>query len=311
MFNQYREFFFDPGLTGRELQSRIATRTPTTCIRIGDGEGVTLGQPDLSDPHAGPYLQTHFGHHLVQEQVDALSARLAGAVRRAWAIGVRQDVLGCELPDDIMRLSDDDRVAVMKAQAALREVERERMDPASAYRLALLNRVMTRGFETDAVLTSAWCHFDWMESGLLAEIAVQQGHIGLVSSRAGLADEFRAGGVEVDDWPVPARFIRRLAGWTPHFPDRYLELLETLRPAFPGQVFLVGAGILGKVYCDVIAERGGIAVDIGAVCDAWLGINTRPLVTQTRWGTDDIPSTLLLCSQLRTASLTSDQRCDT
>ena len=38
---------------------------------------------------------------------------------------------------------------------------------------------------------------------------------------------------------------------------------------FPGAVFLVGAGALGKIYCQWIKERGGIALDIGSMCDAW------------------------------------------
>jgi len=36
-----------------------------------------------------------------------------------------------------------------------------------------------------------------------------------------------------------------------------------------GRVYLVGAGILGKMYCDVIKQRGGVAIDIGAVIDGW------------------------------------------
>jgi len=33
--------------------------------------------------------------------------------------------------------------------------------------------------------------------------------------------------------------------------------------------------LLGKIYCDRIRELGGIALDIGALADAWVGKNTR------------------------------------
>jgi hypothetical protein len=151
-----------------------------------------------------------------------------------------------------------------------------------------------------AVQTSAWRHFDWLESGFLVDLALRQGRIGLVTGRRRLAPLFRAAGIEVDEWRVPLRYLRRREHWTPHFPERFDRLLDTLAPAFPGQVFFVGAGICGKVYCDVIARRGGVAIDIGAVCDAWLGIVTRPLVAETRWGQDSVPAHLLLDRQLST-----------
>lgn len=291
----------DPGAAGRELMRRIDALQPTACIRLGDGEGVVLGQPDFEHPMAGPYLRTHFGAGATQADLDGMAARMRTAVRRAWVIGIRQDVLDCELPSNVMELGDEERVAVLRAQPALREIERERMEPEAAYRLVLLHQVMKQRIETNAIWTSAWCHFDWLESGLLAEIVVNQEHIGLVSGQDKLAEVIRSSGVEVDYWPVPARYIRRGAEWTPHFPARYEALLDTLAPAFPGQVVLVGAGILGKVYCDVIAARGGIGIDVGAVCDAWLGISSRPMVALDRWDCEDIPESFLLRNQLACA----------
>jgi hypothetical protein len=57
-----------------------------------------------------------------------------------------------------------------------------------------------------------------------------------------------------------------------HYPARFCELRETLTVPFPGAVFLVGAGALGKIYCHWIQQRGGIALDIGSICDAWAGV---------------------------------------
>jgi hypothetical protein len=44
---------------------------------------------------------------------------------------------------------------------------------------------------------------------------------------------------------------------------------------FPGACYLIGAGLLGKIYADRIRQLGGIAIDIGALVDGWVGINSR------------------------------------
>lgn len=283
---------------GGELARRVEAGTPTSLIRLGDGEGVILGMPDMTHRLAGPYLQSHFGTAFGQPDLLELQAGLLRATQRAWAIGLREDVIACQLPPDALSLCEAELTALMKEQTALRAVERARMDSESAWRLALLHKVLTRQLHPDAVLTSAWCHFDWLESGRLADLVTRQGHIGLVSGHATLAERLRISGIQVDFWPVPKRYIRRDAEWQPHFPDRFAQLRDSLAPAFPGQVMLVGAGIPGKVYCDLIAERGGIGIDIGAVCDAWIGQGSRPLVSQTRWCRDDIPAELLIENQL-------------
>jgi len=38
-----------------------------------------------------------------------------------------------------------------------------------------------------------------------------------------------------------------------------------------GKLFLVGAGFLGKIYCDLIKRHGGIALDVGSMMDRWAG----------------------------------------
>lgn len=269
-------------------------------VRIGDGEGVVLSRSDRHDPILGPYLTTHFGTHLDASRLEDLANRLQAAVTGAEVIGLRPDLRANEFPDDLADLAPQALIEWAQAHLPLRPEERHRLDYESALRLTLLGRWMQDfGWPPDTLLTSAWIHFDWLESGFLADLARNQERIGLISGRPELAAGFRSSGLEVDYWPVPLRFLRRDSEWSPHFPDRFEELVETLQPAFPGQLFLVGAGICGKVYCDVIARRGGIALDIGAVCDAWLGIPSRPRVARSRWDQDSVPERLLLRQQLR------------
>ncbi|MEM7708749.1 MAG: hypothetical protein AAF358_24545 [Pseudomonadota bacterium] len=277
----------------------IKGKRAMSLLRLGDGEGVVLSRPDLEDATFGPHLISHFGEQFERAQLDDLCSRLALAVGRANVLGIRTDVGATSFPEGFFCLSDQERVAWVQRNLSLRPEERAQLDPDSASRLMLLGRWMAEfDWPEQALLTSAWVHFDWLESGFLADLAMGQERIGLVTGRRDLAPLFRAVGIEVDEWPVPLRYLRRDADWTPHFPDRFDELLDTLTPTFPGQLFFVGAGICGKVYCDIIAQRGGIALDIGAVCDAWLGISTRPRVAFERWGQEAVPESLLLERQL-------------
>jgi len=94
-----------------------------------------------------------------------------------------------------------------------------------------------------------------------------------------LADRF---GVEIEnayfispERKYAARFKDTRTGR--HYPDQYEELRGKLADARPGQVFLVAAGMLGKIYCMWIRQAGGIAIDIGSAADFWCGHETRGL----------------------------------
>ena len=284
------------------VRRHVAEQRGLSLVRIGDGEGVVLSRLNRPEPILDSYLTTHFGTQVDTSRLDDLAIRLQAALAGADVIGIRPDVRAPRFPADLDDMPPQALLEWAREHLALRPEERSRLDVESAVRLVTLGRWMRHfAWPETALLTSAWIHFDWLESGFLADLALGQERIGLVTGRPELASGFRSLGIAVDHWPVPLRFLRRDPGWTPHFPDRFDELVDTLEPAFPGQLFLVGAGICGKVYCDVIARRGGIALDIGAVCDAWLGISTRPRVARFRWGRDEVSERLLLGNQLHAA----------
>jgi len=63
----------------------------------------------------------------------------------------------------------------------------------------------------------------------------------------------------------------------PHYPDLYNEIVRWLNSFdVKGRVFLIGAGGLAKIYCNIVKQKGGVAIDIGALFDAWAGVYTRP-----------------------------------
>lgn len=68
--------------------------------------------------------------------------------------------------------------------------------------------------------------------------------------------------------PGEAFFRADAFGREAHYPRVFVRILESIENCIgPGQLVLVSAGILGKIYCDAIRQRGGVAVDIGSVID--------------------------------------------
>jgi hypothetical protein len=61
-----------------------------------------------------------------------------------------------------------------------------------------------------------------------------------------------------------------------HFPDRYRAIVSELRARKRvGELFFVGAGLVGKLYCEEIRKAGGMAIDVGSLMDVWMGIGAR------------------------------------
>jgi hypothetical protein len=59
-----------------------------------------------------------------------------------------------------------------------------------------------------------------------------------------------------------------------HYPNLYTKIHEWISGR-PGGLYFIGAGGLGKVYCQWVKESGGVAIDIGSVFDGWAGLPTR------------------------------------
>lgn len=61
-----------------------------------------------------------------------------------------------------------------------------------------------------------------------------------------------------------------------HFPDQFNKIESWMDSIeVEGNVCLVGAGVIGKIYNIWFKQRGGISLDLGAVFDLWAGRNTR------------------------------------
>ena len=62
----------------------------------------------------------------------------------------------------------------------------------------------------------------------------------------------------------------------PHYPDQFIRVERWMdKMEAKGKLLLVGAGFIGKIYCNWWRDRGGQAFDIGSIFDEWAGRVTR------------------------------------
>lgn len=104
--------------------------------------------------------------------------------------------------------------------------------------------------------------------------------VGLISPHPELAARLaRHLNVKVESYVIPGETRLQAHVGRPireqHFPERFEQILASLTVPHRGACFLVAGGLLGKIYCARIRELGGIALDIGALADGWMGYNTR------------------------------------
>ncbi len=223
------------------LQRQVSEGSLFSLVRLGDGEGRLLGYPEIvGKAELDTSLQIWFG------RTDFQASDLT-----ALAVELREAVLAA----DVVGLPRSSQLALPEYRAVL----------AALRRFGLLAR---RPLLADSAIHR------YLQIGLFyRELLAGLPFCGLVSCRdlaARLETVFHLGRVEQYLVPGEAQYPGTMPG--EHYPDRFLELKETLRVPFAGAVFLVGAGALGKIYCHWIKQRGGIALDIGAVCDAWAGV---------------------------------------
>lgn len=62
-----------------------------------------------------------------------------------------------------------------------------------------------------------------------------------------------------------------------HYPEQFIHIKKWMERAVPceGNLCLVGAGFIGKIYNNWFRDLGGVSIDIGSIFDSWAGKATR------------------------------------
>ena len=246
------------------IKSRIKQKIPSSFIRLGDGEGNFLDYPDefidrqQSDQEVIQYL---WWKELV---LTKSNADITDQFRKAV---INADILGIIPERRIIRSTASNNIVTHSKRGLL----------------AVMNTVLIADHDC-TLYTSCHAHTDLEQWDLYSYILRDLDTISVISCHSDI-DEYitqRFGIEEVTLYRIPSeRKYQGLFGYDDsaeaHFPNYFVRLSDELRSIERGQTFLVAAGFLGKIYCDIIRQHGGIALDIGSIADRWVGYATRSI----------------------------------
>jgi glycosyltransferase involved in cell wall biosynthesis len=268
-------FFPDPSfvltdaleLAGKILEA-IDQRLPFSLIRLGDGEGNLLpycpAYAHFADSDRSTTQRVWWGDHLPGEvENQALQASLAESIRQADVVGIPDLYRICRV---LGTSKSFDTAGGAKNARGL---------------LAILDFI--GGLSGGQLLTSCHLHESLEYWGLWDLLLPRAGEISLITCHPELAQRLsNKHGVRIESVhliPTEKKYslVFNHGSGGRHYPEAFELLREKLAEIRPGQVFLVAAGMLGKIYCHWIRKAGGIGLDVGSAADAWCGFHTRGL----------------------------------
>jgi O-methyltransferase len=253
------------------VRESIRRREPSSFIRLGDGEGKVLAfgtptYPNLTRSALERLSGIYFGTaNPLATHCAELQQGLLEAIEGATLVGIPTR----------LRLKFNRKRVYQEVQTA------EELLGVWTVTELIAKQGRYLGLKTKIGASSSF------HKGLLEHMPslVAGNRIGLVTCHYTLPDAFRDryDACVVDYYAVPPPVYmlnRRDKPDNGHFPGRYRELLDELRDVQPGVLYLVAAGMPGKVYCEAIRQHGGIALDIGHSMDVLAGVGGRKHVTR-------------------------------
>lgn len=251
ILNQKEAAFSAAEITRLEerLLRSIEAGQPLAVIRLLDGEGRTFEGSDRSLDGAA-YWQDHI-EPLTPHDMEKFQGHFLAAVKQA-------DILG--LPNESMVRNPYNRAVINNLDGT----------------------IIARVRRGEVAVVDQPCHFHMQMSGSFERLLRGRDFVGVISGRDVSEYLTQQLGVQRVVWhATPGQARHDGLGPKPHYPSRYEEILAELDVPRPGAIYLVGAGIVGKVYCAEVKRRGGIAIDIGAIADVWAGrMDTRPFLAR-------------------------------
>ncbi|MEH3147238.1 MAG: FkbM family methyltransferase [Methylobacterium frigidaeris] len=276
MLDTIKEKFLQAGIADVEadILRAIELKRPYLLLRLGDGEGSvtrvnysdTLDNSDYYRANQKEFLKIWFDDESIASdhdfdkvidqfnevigQADCLGGIYQAAIDHEYRLGSRRGIAWI--------------VNIMRKVLDLAGARPDWAARTSVHHLGL--------------------HYDLLLSGALGRLLRGRDTIGLITCQPHLAEALkRTYGIrEVEFFKIPGEQIHRgsLGGAAvegTHWPNRFQELCALLdRPADRrGQLFLVAAGMLGKIYAGKLKKSGAVVLDIGAVADLWMGKVTR------------------------------------
>ena len=260
------------------LKSRLIEGTPTSLVRVGDGEGNALGMTrgavhPVQLESFNVQFFSQLGTTLREDEARVFGDKIREAVCAADLIGFRSS----DAPKPEFKMISD-HLARGLIVATL----------GMLYARALLQDELTSGRFRDKLITSAWIHLALIP--YICDIMDVAKDVIVITSRDMLRPHFetRLGKRLRSFITVPAEGYRPSSDEDTHYRKTFPGVLDALNTNLQGTLVLVGAGLLGKLYCNTAKDSGAVALDFGSSFDVLAGMSTRPIhssidVNALRW----------------------------
>ncbi len=253
MYLNFNDDFMSVNSITELVLKAVHDKTSFSLIRFGDGEGTILGKDQNSSKEdINKIIDIHFGDELDNDDIEFIKKELKLSFDNA-------DVLGIPSYNRSIKTNSLGRIqrGIISVYSYIQRYSR-----------------------TKAKFCQANIHIELYKSDFFSRLAAESGKITLITCRtelpAILKEKYTFSEVKLYEIPTESKYGQKdLIG--KHYPD-YYESIRSSLSVEPGEVFLIAAGLLGKSYCNLVKSKGGIAIDIGSIADAWCGINSRPYI---------------------------------
>ena len=245
-------------------------------FRLDDGEGSNLPW-DSSAMQASSALLNHnrdifLGHWFGEDGI-------APALSSGWS-GIQSELADAAQHVDLIGLNAPKRFRHELAVNSSRGIP----SILNTYLWTLLAETQN---SLPPLICRAQMHFELgLASDRFFDVIRMAKSVHVISSREAFADLIQRvlPTTDVEFMPIPGERLRVSesgdttieAEASSHYPIRYQAILEGIdASAKPGSLWLIGAGLLAKIYCMRVRQNGGVALDLGSLVDLYAGVNSR------------------------------------
>ncbi|MBU2877765.1 GT-D fold domain-containing protein [Aliiglaciecola lipolytica] len=248
------------------LKEAINKKTPFSLIRLGDGEGRILAYPRLfeDDVFISQVLTYQFGKEVIGELKKEIAEDfLAPSMLKLQSLIknsiLNADVIGAPSWLHFREAVNEKNIIAQTAQS----VCLQSVDQLVSKDIPIFDHFIFKPFNKSGFFKRLLENLDCLTVISHTDISDT------------LVDTFDLKSCNHIKIPGHQSFMK---SGEFHFPTRYKEIENEIQVPDRGHLFFVAAGYLGKHYCNIIKQKGGIAIDIGSIFDGWTGLG-RPDAT--------------------------------
>lgn len=231
-------------LTTQDILTTLQETEPVSIIRCGDGEGIVLNGYDNTNDYMA-VLKRQLGYYPPIDHGMEIHNNLIEAYSKA-------DIIGIPKHKNLESLSAHWRSVV---------------DTLDKFVPARTGNVCSMDI-----------HYDFLQAGYFDTLLQGQEVVNYIGCRQLEQKMMEKWGInQVNGFHIsPERKFTTTYVGEDHYPTQFNKVQRWMDVVgAEGRILLVGAGFVGKIYCNWWRDRGGKAFDIGSIMDEWAGAVTR------------------------------------